>query len=357
MSRCVLAVSPVAEVGGGEVLLLDLLAGLARRHWSVALAVAGDGPLTDLARERSVPTYAVPSYRVSRPQQVAVAARALRRAISDFGPDDVVANMPKGQLLALAAGVRRPLTVLLDVPGADPIARLARRLPARRVAISREVAVAAGFPDAPVVPPGVDVDTLVARAADGDVRAVHRAAGWVADDRRPLALAVGRLQAHKGLGDVIAAGGALRSAGIRVAIVGPDSPDDPGLRQRLQADIRRRGLDEDVAVVGALSPADLAASMGAADLLVHAASRETFGLVLVEALALGTPVVACSAPGPAGIVTPDVGRLTPVGDVAALTAAVASVLRDPPDPDLCRHRAAEFGIERSVDALVAALAR
>ena len=56
---------------------------------------------------------------------------------------------------------------------------------------------------------------------------------------------------------------------------------------------------------------------------------ESFGAVLVEALASGTPVVATRCGGPEDIVDPAVGRLVPCDDPDALADALLSVLRDP----------------------------
>jgi glycosyltransferase involved in cell wall biosynthesis len=62
--------------------------------------------------------------------------------------------------------------------------------------------------------------------------------------------------------------------------------------------------------------------------LVLPSRRETFGSVLVEALACGTPVVASRCGGPEDIVTPEVGRLVEPEDEHALAAAIEQVLDD-----------------------------
>jgi glycosyltransferase involved in cell wall biosynthesis len=82
-------------------------------------------------------------------------------------------------------------------------------------------------------------------------------------------------------------------------------------------------------------------------------------MVLVEALALGTPVVAYGAPGPTRILARGGGALVPVGDVAALTATVASALDDGSILDRWRaatRPAAElFEARAMVDRYLAAL--
>jgi glycosyltransferase involved in cell wall biosynthesis len=74
----------------------------------------------------------------------------------------------------------------------------------------------------------------------------------------------------------------------------------------------------------------LPAALNAADLLVLPSVREQFGLVLIEAMACGLPVVAVDAHGPAGIVEPGrTGWLVPPDDQAALAEALVQAVNRP----------------------------
>jgi glycosyltransferase involved in cell wall biosynthesis len=74
----------------------------------------------------------------------------------------------------------------------------------------------------------------------------------------------------------------------------------------------------------------LPAALNAADLLVLPSVREQFGLVLIEAMACGLPVVAVDAHGPAGIVEPGrTGWLVPPDDQAALAEALVEAVNHP----------------------------
>lgn len=72
---------------------------------------------------------------------------------------------------------------------------------------------------------------------------------------------------------------------------------------------------------------------------------------LIEALAVGTPVVSTDCPsGPAEILeNGKYGRLVPVGDPEALAAAMEATLENPPDPALLRRRGEDFSVERIVE--------
>jgi GT2 family glycosyltransferase len=77
-------------------------------------------------------------------------------------------------------------------------------------------------------------------------------------------------------------------------------------------------------------------ALGAATMLLHTAPHEPFGRSLINALAMGRPVVAFNSAGPSEILTPDCGRLVPEGDVLALTNAIREIASDP-------HLAAAMG--------------
>jgi glycosyltransferase involved in cell wall biosynthesis len=87
--------------------------------------------------------------------------------------------------------------------------------------------------------------------------------------------------------------------------------------------------------------------MARADAVVMSSAWEGFGLVLLEALALGVPVVATDCPsGPAEILDRGrYGRLVPVGDAEELAAAVVATLADGASHRRGEERAAEFSEE------------
>jgi glycosyltransferase involved in cell wall biosynthesis len=100
--------------------------------------------------------------------------------------------------------------------------------------------------------------------------------------------------------------------------------------------------------------------MQAMDVVVHASDSEPFGIVIVEGMALGKPVVAGDKGGPTEIIEPGVtGLLTPYGDSAALAAAINRYLDDPAFAarigTAARNRAQLFSVDNYARNVVAAI--
>jgi phosphatidylinositol alpha-mannosyltransferase len=108
-------------------------------------------------------------------------------------------------------------------------------------------------------------------------------------------------------------------------VVAGDGPERRAVAH-LSSPVRRR-----VVMVGAVPHAELPPYHAAADVsAAPAIGRESFGLVLVEALAAGLPVVATDVPGYREVITDGIdGLLVPPGDPVALAGAVGRVLREP----------------------------
>lgn len=85
-------------------------------------------------------------------------------------------------------------------------------------------------------------------------------------------------------------------------------------------------LGDRVTFAGQLPPDEVSRLMAESAVLVLPSRAESFGAVLVEALACGTPVVATRCGGPEDIVSPEVGILVPVGDVDRLAGALDEIV-------------------------------
>lgn len=349
----------MAEAGGAEVLLVDILGGLMTGGAQVTLATLGDGPLPELATSRGLRVSGGPAVSFRRPLSVLRACLFLRRIARRHRPDIVHASHPKGQLLTRLScvGIRTVHTTQLYEPASENVFdRATARLHGVRFAISEETAAAsagrqAGRPV--VIRPGCDIARLVARAAAGDARAAWAACGIDPGDG-PRIVMVGRLQRFKGPFDFLSLAERVltKAPGTRFLILGPDSPQEPGLRNALEAEIGRRHLDGVVGLPGRISAQNLAATIAGATLLVHPARYEPFGLVLIEALALGTPAIAYDSPGPRLILSHGGGQIVSATEVTALAGAVEALLANPElrrqweaeGPDVARR----FDLSRTV---------
>lgn len=111
-------------------------------------------------------------------------------------------------------------------------------------------------------------------------------------------------------------------------IVGGPSDGDETYYRHMQALASELGLDGKVFFTGYRK--DIPALMNFMDLIVHASIRpEPFGMVLIEGMAMGKPVVATQAGGPLDIVVDgETGYLVPVGDVNALESAITRLMCD-----------------------------
>jgi D-inositol-3-phosphate glycosyltransferase len=176
-----------------------------------------------------------------------------------------------------------------------------------------------------VIPCGVDTELF----APGDQAAARRALGL---DDRPRLLYVGRLAPIKGLETLLDGMGRLRAAGSRahLCIVGGDA-DEPldGHEGELRARLRRLDLHDTVTFVGAQPQERQRAWYVAADAIVLPSYYESFGMVALEAMACGSPVVASRVGGLQTTVRDGVtGLLTPDHDAAALADTLARLLDD-----------------------------
>jgi glycosyltransferase involved in cell wall biosynthesis len=257
--------------------------------------------------------------------------RAVRQAVREWQPDVVHVHwwFPGG--LALWPGhVGAPAVItshgtdLFLLDRAAPLRWLARRVFAR----SRAVTVISAPLRARVEALGVPAQRIaVAPMPTAEAAALPR---------RPVPgrlLFLGRLTERKGAQVAVAALHELVAGGsdVHLRIVG-DGPE----RAALEAQVRSLGLEARVTFAGAVPPQAVPREYAEAELFLMPAltdwkgEQEGFGLVLIEAIRAGLPVVASASGGIADIVRDgETGLLVPERDSAALAAAVRRLRADP----------------------------
>jgi glycosyltransferase involved in cell wall biosynthesis len=181
-----------------------------------------------------------------------------------------------------------------------------------------------------IVPGGVDLAAFAPRADKG---ALKRQLGITTE---LLVFTVGRLDPRKGFVELVNAiprvVRTLGAKGKRVTFALPVGPEDPSpeeraYRQAMLAAAQEHNVGEHIHWFHRLSDADLKCFYAAADVFACPSPYEPFGLVLVEAFAAGTPVVATCHGGPTEIVTPGQdGYLVEPSDAVALADRLVDVL-------------------------------
>ena len=156
-------------------------------------------------------------------------------------------------------------------------------------------------------------------------RVVQLANEWRLTEGYPVIMLPGRLTRWKGQTVFIEAVAKLERRDIRCLIVGGDQGRQD-YRRELEAMVEKQNLGEIVRIVDHC--ADMPAAYMLSDAVVSASTDpEAFGRVMIEAQALGRPVIASDHGGARETVLPDkTGWLVPPGDVDALSAALSKVL-------------------------------
>jgi D-inositol-3-phosphate glycosyltransferase len=190
-----------------------------------------------------------------------------------------------------------------------------------------------------VIPPGVDVARFYPIPADE----AREFIGVQADAR--MVLFVGRIEPLKGIDTLMEAVALLKKEGVPrrgplcLAVIGGDSEDngEPGSDEmaRLHELRERLGIEDMVTFLGKRDQDTLQYYYSAAEVVVVPSHYESFGLVALEAMACGTPVVASETGGLVFLVRDgETGFHVPAGDPAALADRLGQLLED----ELLRQR-------------------
>jgi D-inositol-3-phosphate glycosyltransferase len=213
-----------------------------------------------------------------------------------------------------------------------------------------------------VAQPGVDLRRSHARAA-AELRRSLRLEG------RRVVLFACRLEPLKGASTLLDAIAVLSASSefsdVRVLVVGDDSGDGAaggGERRRLEERVRNTRLAGRVRFLSAVPHERLPDYYAVADVCVVPSLTESFGLVALEAQALGTPVVAAAVGGLTEVVEDEVtGLLVPGRDPQSYADALERLLRDSAlrrrMGEEAQRRASGFTWSRAVDRLAAIYSR
>jgi phosphatidylinositol alpha-mannosyltransferase len=276
-----------------------------------------------------------------------VATAAVRRALREFEPEVLHLHEPLIPSLSLLALWNAPCPAVGTFhAAADDSAgyRLARAVldrAAKRLVVRTAVSDAAKglasmyFPgDYVITPNGVDYERFAS--------ASPRVIGYPG---RPKVLFLSRLEKRKGIDVLLEAMGRLSDIGCELVVAG-DGP------QRGAAQVKAQSLGIETHFLGRVAEDDVAPLFKSATVFcAPGIGGESFGIVLVEAMSAGVPVVCSDLPGFREVAA-GAAELVPPGDAGALADALRGVLGDPVTAGQMRekslHRAQFFDWARLV---------
>lgn len=330
----VLQVLPAFETGGVERGALEIAAALVDAGGTALVASRGGRLEHDLARAGGrhlrLPVHS------KNPLVIRANARRLARIIRAEGVDIIHARSRAPAWAAWLAARRTGCRFVTTVHGPYSCGGLKQRYNAVMARGDRVIAISgfiAGYLEANygIAPPRVQV---IHRGVDtghfdpgavGPQRLVRLAEAWRLPEDRPVVLMPGRLTRWKGQLVLIEALGRLGAKEISCVIVGSDQ-GRAGYRRELERAVARLGLGAVVHLVGDCR--DMAAAYMLADVVVSASTDpEAFGRVIVEAQAMGRPVIATDHGAARETVRDgETGWLVPPGDAGTLADTLGVAL-------------------------------
>jgi glycosyltransferase involved in cell wall biosynthesis len=336
--RKVLYVSPVAERGGAETVLLNILKFHDRRQFEPIVCFLKTGPLMAEVHELGVRSVAVETSRLRSAGATGRAIRDIRRIIRTMDVDVVFGNMAMGHIYGGLAAVGTPAQCVWFQHGIpsrrDPVDWLAAAVPAARIFVNSRATAAeqARLPRCAgrmqLLYYGLDVARF--SPSRHGCRPLLGALGVPSSS--PVVAMVARFQRWKGH-DIFVRAAALVVAerpDVRFVLIGDTMFGlEPNFKGDLHRLVHELGLDRHVVFAGFRD--DVPALLDEVDVVAHPAVKpEPFGLAVVEALLMTKPVIASDQAGPAEIIThAQTGVLVPPGDSKALARAIVSLVREP----------------------------
>lgn len=343
-------VQPNSEVGGSDLALLRMVGALDPDRFDPVVLLPHEGPLAPRLRDAGATVRLLPMMQLRTLPSPSYQARYLAgfwptvARMSRIIRDEQAALVHTNSLYSLygafaARAAHRPhLWHIREIPPAIPIARpaLARMvLGLSRMVITMTQACSAGLfgrnalhNRIRILSEGLDLAAWSRNRIDRSIRSELGIA-----PETPLVGFVARLDPWKGLDVFLEAAALVRMRfPDAVFLVAGDAPAGfETYRDRMIARSVELGLKDRVHFLGwRYSLDDIPALMASLDVFSHTSlAPEPFGLVLIEAMAMGCPVVAARAGGPLEIIEDGVsGLLTEVADAPAHANAICGLLAD-----------------------------
>jgi glycosyltransferase involved in cell wall biosynthesis len=352
----VVIVMPLAQQrGGAELALLALVSSETSIVWHTIFLE--DGPMLAEFHQKGLSAQVIEAGRVRQPLKMINAIRAIAKFARGAKADAMLGWMAKAHLYSGSAAKLAGIPAVWFQHGLPTIGGVIDEL-ANRIPAVGALACSAYSAEAQLkVTPRLEMKVVYAptdlsRFDPGRLRLPGECREALSlPVRGPLIGIFGRLQSWKGMHVLVDAMPAVlaKYPQATALVVGGIWEMEAEYEKKLHDRARTLGIENRVIFAG--HQTNIADWMQACDIIVHASDREPFGMVVVEAMALGKPVIAGATGGPREVVTDNVdGFLVGFEDTAGMTGAILRYLDDPEMArrmgEAGRARAQHFSLQR-----------
>jgi glycosyltransferase involved in cell wall biosynthesis len=360
-------IMPLGEQrGGGEMMLLDLIQESQNSDIEWLIIFLEDGRLVEQLRALEVDVRVVQSGRLRQPHLLLSTVFKIASIAQNEHVDIIFGWMWKAHLYGGLAAMLSKLPAMwyqLEEPSdANVMKRIANLLPASGILTLSKAGQEAQskiwpYRPTPLIYPGVALDRFNPSTLPSPLEA-----------RRKLDLPlngyligiVGRLQRWKGIHVLVEAMPKVlqKYSDTHCVVVGGKHDLEPDYQAFLERKVLDLGLRDNIIMAGLQQ--NVPEWMQAIDIFVHASDNEPFGIVTIEAMALGKPVVAAASGGPTEIITDgENGLLAPYGDADTLASAILRYLDNSKFAGIvglaAQKRAADFSTQQYAQNFIAAV--
>jgi glycosyltransferase involved in cell wall biosynthesis len=354
------------DLGGAEEALLQYVACRANQGTPPRVITLEQGSLREALETRGAAVTSIDAGRLRNVWRWIKTVRKIAAIVRQEQAQVILSWMTKGHVYGAPAGLMAGTPTIyyqMGLPDSSLLDRICRLLPAAGALgcsdfVTQQQKRVVNYP-VMSVPLAVDIDRFEkVRSLSG--RDLKRQLGF--DPDRTLIGMVGRLQRWKGMHVFAEAMSKIieTRSDCQAVIVGGPHDLEPDYAPWLEGRIQQLKLTGKIMLAGKRN--NVPQWMQAMDIFVHASEREPFGIVVLEAMSLGKPVIATKPGGPQEVIRHgETGLLIPPNDPAKLVEAIQTYLSDPTLSArigaAARQRALEFTPERFAQRVLEVLKR
>jgi glycosyltransferase involved in cell wall biosynthesis len=348
-------------VGGGEISFLLSLRGLKDAGCEVIAMLPGQGPLSKRLSDEDIPFEIAPQETLRRGGSVHFLLRphpAWAEVVRRVHPDIIHCNAIRSALYGQAVGraLSIPTVFHARIAQTDPpfdhfLLATVRAIVCASETIKMRFPSWLGAGKLKVIPNAIDPAFLSAAR-----RGTHFRDQWLDGSSGPLIGVIGRLSPDKGQHHLIRAAAELlrEIPSCRFVLIGDEDPSNPGYMSELRQLARNLGCEAAVTFAGFVE--DMRSAYDALDIVAFPSASEGFGRIVIEAGAVGKPVIASDLPAIRELVPNELqGHLLADPDNLAtrLKPLIENrVLRERIGANLKDHVLSRFTLDRHVSLLM-----